>query len=168
MESKRKACFACIEIKQRCSFANHRGTSGPVLDVAIGTLGTDLCAALESLGDEMREATYATLSVDLWQTRASLHQANLLALDLQWKVIEAQSRGVQVPEGCRRAMDRGVTRTRALQLATAVEHADVAGVPQDSVNSTMGLINRRWAVPLTVDVRGPSKFPSSDPPIPAP
>ena len=145
MENKHKACFACIEVKQRCSFANRGGSSGPVPDAALSALGADINSNLEALDTDLEELRQAVLSAGLWQARAALHQANLMAMDLRWKVMEAESRGMVVPEGFRRAMDHGCARTRRLQLTTVANYAAASGVSQDSVNSTMGLVARWWS-----------------------
>ena len=147
VEHKRKACFACIEVKQKCSFINRGGAAGTVSDAALSGLGAELCHALDTVDDTVNDLRHAVLLAGLWGSRATLHQANIMAMQLQWSVVEAESRGVEVPSGFKLDVDRGVTRTECLQLSTAAEYADAAGASVDAVNSTMGIIADRWVVP---------------------
>ena len=147
MEHKHKACFACIEVKQKCSFINRGGVSGAVTDVVISRLNTDLTHALDTLDDTVEDLRKAVLLGGFWQSRATLHQANLMAMQLQWSVMEAESRGVEIPSGFKADVDRAVTRTEFLQVHTAAEFAEAADVLEETANYSMGIIADRWAVP---------------------
>ena len=53
---------------------------------------------------------------------------------------------MKFPRPFRSEVEYGASRTRTLQLSTAAEFAEAMGVLQDSVNMTMGLVNRKWTV----------------------
>ena len=132
MTEGRKACKACQDVKQKCSFANRGGTAASSPELRL--------ARLEELVEENRAAV---LQAGLWQTRAALHHTSILALQVRLQVMEAERRGVQLPIGFDVEVDHRAAKTHALQLVTAAEYAEVTGSPLETVTANMFLAAKK-------------------------